>query len=336
MSASERTSARPRAGLRRHAGFLALRVAAGLKRLPALVYVIAVLLVVFGQLSPHFLTGGNLVEILRQSAVLGILSLGMTVLMISGAIDLSVGSVMSFVGVIAGTMLADGQSLVVIVVVALALGIAASVAQGAIAIVSGVHPFIITLGGFTAFAGFALYISEGQSFFIGDQFDGLAFGTILGIPTILVVFGLAIVATYLLLGRTRLGRNAYAIGGNTLAAFLSGVRIARTKLTLFALAGLAVGLATLVLLSRGGTASPSMGVGYEIRAITAVVIGGTQLAGGRGSVTGTVLGVLLLGVISNALTVLAVPLPLQGVVIGGLLVIATVADHLRRRTHGVA
>jgi ribose/xylose/arabinose/galactoside ABC-type transport system permease subunit len=301
------------------------------RRVPALAYVVLAMIVVFSLLSPYFLTTNNLIEVLRQSAVLGLLALGMTVLMISGSIDLSVGSAMSLAGVVAGRLLLEGVPTVLAVAVALLIVVAASVAQGAIALASGVHPFIITLGGFTAFAGLALYASGGSSFSIGESFDGLAFGDVLGIPVLILIFAVAIALTSYLLARTRLGRNAYAVGGNETAAFLSGVRIVRTRLLLFGISGLAVGIATVVLLSRGGTASPSMGVGYEIKAITAVVIGGTQLSGGRGTVSGTVLGVLLLGVISNALTLLAVPLPLQGVVIGGLLIVATVADHLRRR-----
>jgi ribose/xylose/arabinose/galactoside ABC-type transport system permease subunit len=306
-------------------------VLAALGRVPALVYVVLALCIVFSQLTPYFLTTNNLLEVLRQSAVLGVLALGMTLLMISGSIDLSVGSAMSLIGVVAGKLLEAGQPAVAVVFVALALGVAAAVLQGGIAMASGVHPFIITLGGFTAFAGLALWASGGSSFSIGESFDALAFGTVAGVPIVLVVFGLAVAAASFLLRRMRLGRNTYAIGGNETAAYLSGVRLGRTKVLLFALAGLSVGLATILLLSRGGTASPSMGVGYEIKAITAVVIGGTQLSGGRGSVSGTVLGVLLLGVISNALTLLAVPLPLQGVVIGGLLIVATVTDHVRRR-----
>lgn len=301
------------------------------RRIPALAYVVVALTLLFSLLSPYFLTTSNLIEILRQSAVLGVLALGMTVLMISGSIDLSVGSAMSLIGVVAGRLLLDGVPTVLVVLVALLLGVVVSVGQGAIALASGVHPFIITLGGFTAFAGLALYASGGSSFSIGENFDGLAFGEVLGIPVLILVFAAAIAVTSYLLNRTRLGRNTYAIGGNSVAAFLSGVRIVRTQLVLFAIGGIAIAIATVVLLSRGGTASPSMGVGYEIKAITAVVIGGTQLSGGRGTVSGTVLGVLLLGVISNALTLLAVPLPLQGVVIGGLLVVATVTDHVRRR-----
>jgi ribose/xylose/arabinose/galactoside ABC-type transport system permease subunit len=282
-------------------------------------------LIIFGTLkSDEFLTLTNFQNIFQQVSVLGVLAVGATLLMVAGQLDLSVGGATALISVVAAKLLTDGSSEVVTVIVAVALGLSIGLLLGMIVTVTRVQPFVLTLGGLSAFSGIALIVSDQQPIAVGFAFSDLSLGKWGPVPLPAVVFiGLCVIAS-LVLRFTRLGRSAYAVGSNEEAAFLSGVSVGRTKIALYGLNGMLVGVAGIMLLARLGNGDPNAGAGFELQAITAVVLGGASLAGGRGSILGTFLGVFLLGLISNALNIAGVPNSWERVVFGGVLMIAVV------------
>jgi len=291
------------------------------------------LVIVIGISSPVFLSPRNIRNVLQQVSTLGVVSMGMTVLMISGGIDLSVGSSMSVVAVIVGKMLKDwGFSADIAVLVGLTLGFGIGYMNGVLVSRTRVHPFILTLGTMTALQGVAIVITEGYPITdLGERFEVLGGGTIRGIPIIIIFFFIVMFFCYFLLQHTQLGRRAYAIGGNEKTAFLAGIKVRRYKAIFYAFCGLLTGLAALLLASRISSAIPTMGSGFELQSIGAVVIGGTPLSGGQGSVWGTLVGVLLLGVIANGLNLLHVEASWQYIVTGAIIVVAVIIHEHRSK-----
>ncbi len=291
------------------------------------------LVIIIGISSPVFLSARNIRNVLQQVSTLGVLSMGMTVLMISGGIDLSVGSAMSVVAVIVGKMLKDwGFSADISILVGLALGFGIGYMNGVLVSRTRVHPFILTLGTMTALQGVAIVITEGYPITdLGERFEVLGGGTIRGIPIIIIFFFIVMFFCYFLLQHTQLGRRAYAIGGNEKTAFLAGIKVKRYKVIFYAFCGLLTGLAALLLASRISSAIPTMGSGFELQSIGAVVIGGTPLSGGQGSVWGTLVGVLLLGVIANGLNLLHVEASWQYIVTGAIIVVAVIIHEHRSK-----
>lgn len=296
----------------------------------ALLIALAAVVVVTAIGNPRFLSANNLLNILFQVSALGIVAAGQTTLLIAGGLDLSVGASLSVAGLAAGlTILSTGST---------ALGVLAGLATGTlIGLVNGVlcasnraNPFIITLGTMTFLQGVAIVISGGSPINgAGALFEIFGLGSTLGIPNPVYVFALVLVAVWFFLRRVMLGRYAYALGGNEEAARLSGVPIRQVKIGLYALNGLIVGIGAVVLTGMLDSALPNMGTGYELRAIAAVVIGGTPLSGGRGSALGTLGGVLLLGLVSNSMNLLGVGANYQSAVLG---LIITAAVLLQRRS----
>jgi len=284
------------------------------------------LVIIIGISSPVFLSARNIRNVLKQVSTLGVVSMGMTVLIISGGIDLSVGSAMSVVAVIVGKMLKDwGFSVDISILVGLALGFGIGYMNGVLISRTRVHPFILTLGTMTALQGVAIIITKGYPITgLGTRFEVLGGGTIKGIPLIIILFFIVMFLCYFLLQYTQFGRRAYAIGGNEKTAFLAGIKVKRYKVIFYAFCGLLTGLAALLLASRISSAIPTMGSGFELQAIGAVVIGGTPLSGGQGSVWGTLVGVLLLGVIANGLNLLHVDASWQYIVTGVIIVVAVI------------
>jgi ribose transport system permease protein len=291
------------------------------------------LVIIIGISSPVFLSARNIRNVLQQVSTLGVVSMGMTVLMISGGIDLSVGSAMSVVAVIVGKMLKDwGFSADISILVGLALGSGIGYMNGVLVSRTRVHPFILTLGTMTALQGVAIVITEGYPITdLGTRFEVLGGGTIKGIPLIIILFFIVMFLCYFLLQHTQLGRRAYAIGGNEKTAFLAGIKVKRYKVIFYAFCGLLTGLAALLLASRISSAIPTMGSGFELQSIGAVVIGGTPLSGGQGSVWGTLVGVLLLGVIANGLNLLHVEASWQYIVTGVIIVVAVIIHEHRSK-----
>lgn len=296
----------------------------------ALLIALGAVVVVTAIGNPRFLSPNNLLNILFQVSALGIVASGQTTLLISGGLDLSVGANLSVAGLAAGlTILATGST---------ALGVLAGLATGTlIGLVNGVlcasnraNPFIITLGVMTFLQGVAIIISGGSPINgAGALFDIFGLGSTFGVPNPVYVFAVVLVATFFFLRRVMLGRYAYALGGNEEAARLSGVPVRRVKIWLYALNGLVVGIGAVVLTGILDSALPNMGTGYELRAIAAVVIGGTPLSGGRGSVLGTLGGLLLLGLVSNSMNLLGVGANYQSAVLGFII---TAAVLLQRRS----
>ncbi len=297
-----------------------------------IVFVLIGLVIVISVAAPVFLSPRNIRNVLQQASTLGILSMGMTVLMISGGIDLSVGSSISTVAVVAGTMLKAGLPVELAVVTGLTLGSAIGFLNGALAAFTRAHPFILTLGTMTIFQGVAITITQGFPITdLGRRFEfigGAMFGPI---PLIVIIFFVVMIVCGLLLRYLRIGRIAYAIGGNEYTTYLAGIPVKRYKILFYVICGFFTGMAGLVLASRISSAIPNMGTGFEMNSIGAAVIGGIPLTGGRGNVWGTLTGVLLLGIIANGLNLLHVDASWQYVVTGLIIIIAVIIHEQRLR-----
>ncbi|MBI5950348.1 MAG: ABC transporter permease [Chloroflexi bacterium] len=300
-----------------------------------------VLAVGFSLASPFFRTFDNFVGILLATAVNGVLGLGVTFVIITAGIDLSVGTVLTFSAVMTGVFITNWHW-------PIPLGILGGVLAGGTAgLVNGllisrmrIPPFIATLGMLYATKGLSLVISELKPIYFNDTpaFREMAMGSVLGkiIPgfevpnAVFIMFGAAIIA-HLILSRTILGRYTFAIGSNEEATRLSGVNVAAWKTAVYTLCGLFSGVGGVLMASRLNSAQPALGAGYELDAIAAVVIGGTSLSGGEGSILGTIIGAFIISTLTNGLRILSVPQEWQMVVTGGIVVAAVFLDMLRRR-----
>jgi erythritol transport system permease protein len=318
-------------------------------RLRALI-VLAVLVIVFASLSPAFLTPGNLTILVKHVAINAILAVGMTFVILSGGIDLSVGSIAGFAGIVAGGLIHSGLVLApfgvivyfhtwLVVCIALAAGALAGAANGVLVAQLRVAPFIATLGTMYVARGAALLISNGATFpnlsgsaELGNSgFLQLGAGSVLGLPVPIWLM-LAIAATGVFLAeRTPFGRRVYAIGGNERAAELSGVRIGRNKFAVYVISGVCAALVGMIIAAQLGAAHPATGETFELNAIAAVVLGGTSLMGGRGSIGGTIIGAFVIGVLADGLILLGVSEFWQIVIKGLVIVLAVILDQLQQQ-----
>jgi ribose transport system permease protein len=299
------------------------------------------LIVIFSLASPNFLQFDNIVGILLATSVNGVLALGVTFVIITGGIDLSIGTVMTLSAVMTGVFVTVWRlPLPVGILAGLLAGGLAGFVNGVIVARLKVPSFIATLGMLNVAKGLALVISGLKPIYFNDtpQFNSLAMGSALGgvIPglgvpnAVLVLFGAAIIASFLL-SRTILGRYTFAIGSNEEATRLSGVNVNRWKISVYTLTGLFSGLAGVLIAARLNSAQPSLGQGYELDAIAAAVIGGTSLSGGEGSILGTVIGAFIISTLTNGLRILSVPQEWQTVVTGAIVIVAVYLDIVRRR-----
>jgi len=286
-----------------------------------------VVCLVLSVLSPYFLTPANLLTVLEQTSINAIIAVGMTFVIISGGIDLSVGSVLAFGGVLLAAMLHAGLSPWLAIPAALSVGTACGVANGALIALGRLPPFIATLGMMSVARGGTLLFTEGRpiSGFESD-FRLLATGQVFFIPFPALIMLGVYAASHFLLTRTKLGLYAYAIGGNERAARLCGVSVTFHKLCLYAFSGLTSAVAAVVLTARINSAQPVAGIGYELDAIAATVIGGTSLMGGQGTLLGTLIGALIMGVLRNGLNLLSVSSFLQQIIIGSVIIVAVLLD----------
>lgn len=297
-----------------------------------LVWALGILVLVLSLLSPYFLTPSNLLNILRQVSINAILALGMTVVILKGGIDLSVGSLLALAGAMAAGLAIAGLSPVLAMGLGIGVAIALGVLQGLLVAHAGLPPFIVTLAGLTAFRGLTLVYTDGRPITgLPEPFLFLGNGTVLGMPVPVMAMLLFLLLTHFLLRYTAWGRYLYAIGGNEEAARLSGVPVAPIKVFAYAYSGLAAGLAALVLTGRLNSAQPTAGTGFELDAIAAAVVGGTSLAGGRGTAWGTFLGALIIGVLNNGMNLLNVSAFYQLIAKGVVIVLALLVDRLVRR-----
>ncbi|MFL5561927.1 MAG: ABC transporter permease [Gemmatimonadaceae bacterium] len=298
----------------------------------ALVAATLVLVAVFASIAPGFLTVANAVNIALSIAIVGILAVGMTAVIITGGIDLSVGSVLALAGVAAAIAAAKGAPFIVVLIVALGVGALTGVANGTLVAWLRVPPFVATLAMLTAARGLSFIISDGRS--IGgmpDSFGALGRAVILGVPAPVLVMAAVMAAGAVVLSRMVLGRYIYALGSNPAAAWLAGIRVKLVTWIVYTLNGALAGLAGLVLASRLGAGVPNAGVQYELDVIAAVVVGGTSLSGGRGSIGSTLWGTVFIGVLTNGLNLANVDPYVQKIALGVVIVIAVIADGLGRR-----
>lgn len=292
--------------------------------------------------TESFLTVSNLTNVARQVSINGILAVGVTFVLLTGGVDLSLGSVVALSGVVCATFAhpaADGHPLFLPIAAGLLTGAVCGLVNGGLVTKGGVAPFIVTLGMMTVARGLALIVSGGRpvadmserlTALAGDVGKSVLPGQT-GVPIPLLFFIAVALAAWAFLRRFRLGRHVYAVGGNEQAARAAGISVGRVKLFVYVLCGLMAGLAGVVLAARITTGQPNAGVAYELDAIAAVVIGGTSLSGGIGSVAGTVLGVVLIGVINNGLDLMSVSSYYQQVVKGVIIVGAVWLDRRQAR-----
>lgn len=300
-----------------------------------------IIIVFFSLSSPNFLRTQNIEGIFLATAVNGILAVGVTFVIITGGIDLSIGTVMTLAAVITAKLVSEvGLPIPVGILGGLLTGGVAGFINGVVIARMRVPPFVATLGMLYVAKGLALILSNLAPIYFdrGSGFTNLATGVILQIPgvieipnAVLIMFGSAIVGSFILV-RTILGRYTFALGSNEEAARISGVNTARWKIAVYTLAGVFSGLAGIVIAARLNSAQPALGQGYELDAIAAVVIGGTSLSGGEGSILGTVIGAFVISVLTNGLRIMSVPQEWQMVVTGAIIIVAVFLDMIRRRT----
>jgi ribose transport system permease protein len=291
-----------------------------------------VLFVALAIASPHFLTSTNLSSVARQTAVINIMSLGMTVIIIAGGIDLSVGAILAMGGVLGTMALARGWSIPAGVSVGVATGLFWGTCNGVLTTRLRIAPFIVTLGTLGIIRGVTLIVTNGLPIHqIPRSFSFLGEGTVLGVPFVLWILVVCAAVTHVILEHTRLGRYAFAIGSNPAAAVYAGVPVALYTTAVYSYAGMLTGLAGMIEASRLMTGQPTAGNGYELQAIAAVIIGGGSFYGGEGSVVGTLIGAFIMGLLSNGSDLLGVSPYLQQAIIGGVIILAVTVDELRKR-----
>jgi ribose transport system permease protein len=290
------------------------------------------LALVLWALTPHFLTISNLLNIAEQATIIAIIAVGMTFVIITGGIDLSVGSVLAFAGVVMASVLHSGLRLPLALIVGLAAGLLCGLVNGLLITVGRLPPFIATLGMMSVARGAALMFTEGRPISgFSEGFRSLATGEVLRVPApVIIMIGVYVIAHFVL-RRTKLGRYTYAIGGNEEAALLSGINVKLYKTMVYGIAGLLSGLAAILLTARLNSAQPIAGMSYELDAIAATVIGGTSLLGGEGTVVGTLIGALIMAVLRNGLNLLVVSSFIQQIVIGTVIIVAVLIDMALKR-----
>lgn len=293
--------------------------------------------VVFALLSPSFLTLNNFVNVTLQIAIYGILAIGMTLVMITGGIDLSIGSVVALVGVSAAILskkaaLSEDWMVAVAILAGLAVGVIAGSGSGLLIARFSIPPFIVTLAMMTICRGLVFIITGG--FTEGElpaSFGWLGRGHVWIIPIPVIVMGALFAAGHVMLEQTAFGRHVYALGGNEEASRLSGIRILRVKVLVYSINGLLAGLAGVTLAARLGAGAPNSGLQYELDVIAAVVVGGTSLSGGRGSMMGTLAGTVFIGVLNNGLNLANVDPYTQKVALGVVILTAVWLDRMQQR-----
>jgi ribose/xylose/arabinose/galactoside ABC-type transport system permease subunit len=335
------TVPRPESGVARARTLVARLLTTAGGRGGAIVILLA-LVVAFSLAADNFLTVDNLRNILRQYSVPAILAVGQTLVIVSAGIDLSVASTAALSGSVMGVLYAhEGWPEPLALLMGLAAGFAVGAINGFVITKWRVPDFIATLGAFTAVRGVALLVTDGlpvpdytkaqEGRTVPETVTTLGADSVFGIPLIAVVAGVCALIGWFILSRTTLGRSAYAIGGNREAARVSGIRVERVKWSIYVFSGLMAAIAGCMLTGRQGSANALMGEGMELQSIAAVVVGGTNLFGGEGTIGGTIIGVLIIGVLNNGLNIMGVADFWQRVVNGSIIVAVVALDQWRRR-----
>lgn len=295
----------------------------------SVVVAFVVIFVAASILSPNFLTQGNLLNILSQVAITGIIALGQTVVILAGGLDLSVGSVLALVGAVGLMCLNASGSGLVAILATLAGGLVAGAINGLLVAKARITPFIATLATMAMARSVILYMAQGGTVSGNiESYSNIGMGSLFGLSYPTYIFVIATVVMFLVLHWTRFGRYVYAIGSNERAARLSGIRVDRIKMWTYVVCGTLTGLAAVIESSRlDSISSSSSGINYELDSIAAVVIGGTRLAGGKGSIAGTFVGVLIMEILNNLINLLNVSPYLQGFVKGAIIIAAVLLQR---------
>jgi len=306
--------------------------------------IFAVMVLVAALLSPAFVSSTNLINVVRQMSIVGLIALGVTGVIVSAGIDLSSGSVVGLTAVVAASLaqMPDYSAafypglhlpLIVPVLAACVVGALVGLINGSLVAKARIPPFIATLGTYTAIRGAAMLYTSGRPISdLTDDYNFIGQGDVFGLPVPIIILVIMAVVTHILYAHTKFGKYIYAIGGNEQAARVSGIDAARYKMLIYVYASFLAGLAGLVVSSRIGSGQPGLGVGYELDAIAAAVIGGTSLsAGGIGTVAGTIVGALIIGVLNNTLDLMNVSAYWQQIIKGCIIVGAVVIDQLKHR-----
>lgn len=293
---------------------------------------LALLVVVISIISPEFRTGDNFLSLLRQSSINGLIAFGMTCVILTGGIDLSVGSVLALSTAVCAKMIASGVPVGAAIILGLVMGAVLGLISGFFVTKGRLQPFIATLITMTVYRGLTMIYTNGKPISnLGDSslLKLIGKGNILGIPVPVILLVLIFVGFFVLLNKTTFGRRIYATGSNANCAKLAGVNINKTKIIVYMISGVMAALSGMILLSRLGSAQPTLGSGYELDAIAAVALGGTSMNGGRGKIYGTFAGVLIIAVLNNGLNILGVSSYYQDVIKGLVILIAVLSDRKR-------
>ena len=297
--------------------------------------ILLILVIVVTIMNPKFLTTYNILNVFRQISVNGLIALGMTFVILTGGIDLSVGAILGLSGMALGLLILAGTPDVLAIIIVIVLGAFLGLFNGLLVSKLKLQAFIVTLATMTMFQGITLIISDGiPAMRLTENapvLDFISQGKVLGLPFPMIIFTIAFIVLYIIIEKTVFGRSVYAVGGNEEVARLSSIATDRTKTFVYVISGMMAAIAAVILTSRLSSAQPTAGVGYELDAIAAVVIGGTSLAGGRGRIVGTLIGVLIIGVLNNGLNIIGVSSFYQQVIKGLVILIAVILDRKSTR-----
>ncbi|MGM4914832.1 ABC transporter permease [Rhizobium sp. 768_B6_N1_8] len=289
------------------------------------------IMAVFALLVPGFVSERNLINILQQSSINACLALGMTLVIISGGIDLSVGPTAAIAAVLSATLLVTGIPVPIAILAGLGVGVVCGLVNGVLVAYVGLQPFIVTLGTLSTYRAIALIYTGGNPVLgIPAGFRSIFNGLVAGIPNSVIIVGCVAIAAWVLLKKTPIGEYLLAVGGNEEASYVAGVPIALTKITAYVISGTLAALASLILIGRLGAAEPILGNLWELDAIAAAAIGGASLMGGKGSIVGTILGAIILGAMRNGLTLMNVQAFYQLLATGLIILVAMIIDRLTR------
>ncbi len=322
MSTNERTSDKIWAEARRRSYEVWQRL--------GMAIVLLILIAIMAAITPNFFTYNNMINVARESSINAILAIGVTFVILSGGIDLSVGSALAVTGAVSVVLTLQGVPSILAVLAGILLGGLLGALNGALIAKFTLAPFIVTLGALTYLRGGAYFVTGGSTVINQDLgFAFLGLGSLGPIPWPVVVAFIVFIAAYILLNRTVFGRHVYAIGGSERAARMSGINVDRTFIWVYVISGICAGIAGVIFSARLLSAQPTAGQTYELFAIAAVILGGTKLTGGIGSLTGTVIGALIIGVLNNSLVLLDVPFFYQLVITGVVVILAVLLDRFR-------
>lgn len=297
------------------------------------VIALIILMAVITIINSNFLTANNLLNLLLQVTSNALIAFGMTFVILTGGIDLSVGSILALSSALTAGLLGSGMPVTLAILISLILGCILGMMNGLLISYGKLAPFIVTLATMTIFRGATLVYTNGNPITKGLSdtflFQFLGQGYIVGIPFPVIIMFIVFIVLYVLLHKTAFGKSVYAIGGNEKAAYISGVKLNKVKIIIYSISGIMASISGLIITSRLSSAQPTAGVSYEMDAIAAVVLGGTSLSGGKGRILGTLIGALIIGVLNNGLNIIGVSAFWQQVVKGVVILIAVLIDRFK-------